>query len=43
MSACTLDVIEYVEKQMTGVSDKDDDESDFDNEGEEPEVPKDEL
>ena len=28
------DLIEYVEKQMAGVSDKDDDESDFDNEGE---------
>ena len=40
------DLIEYVEKQMAGVSDEDDDESDSDDsddEGEEPEVPKDEL
>ena len=39
-----VDLIEYVEKKMAGVSkDKDnDDESDSDD-GEEPEVPKDEL
>ena len=37
------DLIEYVENQMAGVSDEDEYESDSDDEGEEPEVPKDEL